>query len=65
MVEGFLKEVPTCSLEMFREGQNDEQRLSMFPSLDYQGLHDGLMLLGELVNDFSVGGTGIIYISRS
>ena len=44
-----LRDVPGRPLIMMRSRDNDQERLSLFPSLDYKGLYSTLLQFLDLI----------------
>lgn len=48
IVTAVLKDVPNYPYELLKDPDNDNTRLSLFPSLDYKGLYNALLPLLEV-----------------
>lgn len=48
VVSAVLKDVPNYPYELLKKPENDQTRLSLFPSLDYKGLYNALLPLLEV-----------------
>ena len=52
---GVLKDVPDFPLVMVYSKEADAKRLSLFPSLDYKGLHTVIVQLIEVMTTIQTG----------
>lgn len=52
---GVLKDVPRSPLEMLRDADNDADRMSLYPNLDYKGLFNAISQLVDAAPHLQYG----------